>query len=187
KPFSTNDDLEVKRNEARRSQMSLDTLRTVAERLQLDMSGNKTDLIERITMHCPKATDKQGERSTPQAQTDEIELDDSPDYDLRTMLDEETSEQAKSKKRKGKQKEPVSSTTSSSSSDTEMGGYKRARKAPMEDSDIRNLLNEIKELRKDMNSVNSRVEETWAKTKIEEEWPEERFERSRDQHEYNLL
>ncbi|CAG8571569.1 18179_t:CDS:1, partial [Cetraspora pellucida] len=54
KPPITNEDLDFKRSEARRSQMTLETLRSVAEKLQLDITDSKTDLIERITTHCPR-------------------------------------------------------------------------------------------------------------------------------------
>ncbi|CAG8562934.1 1665_t:CDS:2, partial [Cetraspora pellucida] len=44
---------------ARRSQMSLDTLRQLAEQLNLDTSGNKTDLVERITLSCASTMPQQ--------------------------------------------------------------------------------------------------------------------------------
>ncbi|CAG8650052.1 13297_t:CDS:2, partial [Racocetra fulgida] len=97
----TNDDLEAKRSEARHSQMTIDTLRIVAERLQLDTSGSKTDLIERISTCCPKQRSQQEEGPALQNRT--------------------------------------------------------------------------------------QMTKTEVRAKIEEEWTEEHFERSRDQHEYNLL
>ncbi|CAG8490965.1 11008_t:CDS:2 [Cetraspora pellucida] len=167
-----------KRSEARCSQMTLETLRSVAEKLQLDITGSKTDLIERITTHCPRKRNIQEGESIMQAQiqTDKPELNDTSvnmflddDQDLSDMMEEEIGVQPRGKKKKGKHVDLNSTRTSPSSSDTEIVERKKAHQTQVELSDIKNLITEIKELRKDMIS------------------PEERFERSRDQHEYNLL
>ncbi|CAG8446307.1 12586_t:CDS:1 [Cetraspora pellucida] len=190
------EDLESKRSEARRSQMTADTLRSVAEMVQLDTTGSKTDLIERISTHCPNRRSQQEERSNSQTQTqiDEMRLDNSltnmfqdDDQDFSDAMEEEIGAQSKRKKRKVNHRDPDSEKTSPSSSDMEIVRHKRARQTQIRDSEIRSLLTEIRELRKDMICVNTKVEKTRTKVKIEDEWPEEHFGRSKDQHEYNLL
>ncbi|CAG8663620.1 11199_t:CDS:2, partial [Cetraspora pellucida] len=168
RPLLINADLKFKRSEVRHSQMILDTLRSVAEKLEIDTTGSKTDLINRITTHCPKRRNPQEEESTTQTQmqADEMDLDTSS---VNTFLDED--------------QDLKSTKASTSSSDIEILEPKKAHQMQVKASDIKSLLTEIKELRKDMISINTRVEETQTKAKIEEEWPEEWFERSRDQHE----
>ncbi|CAG8591709.1 21151_t:CDS:2 [Cetraspora pellucida] len=153
------ENLESKRSEVRWSQMMADTLRSVAEMLQLDTTGSKTDLIERKSTHCPNRRSQQEERSTTQTQTqiDEMRLDNSltnmfqdDNQDFSDAMEEEIGSQSKGKKRKVNHKDPDSEKTSLSSSDMEIVRHKKA-------------------------------------LKIEDEWSEERFRRSRDQHEYNLL
>ncbi|CAG8733207.1 14399_t:CDS:2, partial [Cetraspora pellucida] len=52
---------------------------------------------------------------------------------------------------------------------------------------IRNLLTEIKELRKSIININTKVEKTYAKAKFNDKWPDKCFDKDRDQYEYNIL
>ncbi|CAG8608588.1 8326_t:CDS:1, partial [Cetraspora pellucida] len=64
---------------------------------------------------------------------------------------------------------------------------KRIKKEFRDTADIKALLQEIKHLREDVNSISERVEVSSLRSKIHKNWPDVKFKRARDQFEYNAL
>ncbi|CAG8758524.1 12858_t:CDS:2, partial [Racocetra fulgida] len=161
-----------KRQEVRRSQMSLDTLRTIAEQLNLETSGNKTDLVKRITLNCTRNMPQQ---SVPSSSTVNVYQEDVDNDTLATEYFRSDNQQ---------QRGNSFTESSSDQSDVETITRKKQKTKP---SEMVAFLTELKKLRKDMNNMNMRVEETRTKSKIDDEWPEQNFEKQRDQHEYDTI
>lgn len=64
---------------------------------------------------------------------------------------------------------------------------KRAKRVSKDAADIKALLKEIKHLREDVNHITERVEVSNMRSEINKNWPVVKFERARDQFEYNAL
>ncbi|CAG8668810.1 22658_t:CDS:2 [Gigaspora rosea] len=64
---------------------------------------------------------------------------------------------------------------------------KRAKRVSKDAAGIKALLKEIKHLREDVNHITERVEVSNMRSEINKNWPVVKFERARDQFEYNAL
>ncbi|RIB25293.1 hypothetical protein C2G38_2166287 [Gigaspora rosea] len=64
---------------------------------------------------------------------------------------------------------------------------KRAKRVSKDAADIKVLFKEIKHLREDVNHITERVEVSNMRLEINKNWPVVKFERARDQFEYNAL
>ncbi|CAG8788574.1 12712_t:CDS:1, partial [Acaulospora morrowiae] len=66
-------------------------------------------------------------------------------------------------------------------------GAKRLKTKESDTNELKVLLKEIKYLRNDIKNVEEKVETTNIKTTIRDTWPDRKFEKLRDQHEYDTL
>ncbi|CAG8698779.1 8758_t:CDS:2, partial [Acaulospora morrowiae] len=73
------------------------------------------------------------------------------------------------------------------SSNSTRNSAKRLKTKEGDTNELKVLLKEIKYLRKDIKNVEKKVETTNIKTTIRDTWPDRKFEKLRDQHEYNTL
>jgi hypothetical protein len=116
----------------------------------------------------------------------EVITDDDNDDDLDEMRSVKMTSKT-TQKRKKPALHNDSSTDLSNNDDDGKRNRKKRKHAKKEVPGLKALLKEMKEIKKNVVKVNTRVEETQAKVKIEDDWPEKHFKNPRDQHEYDAL
>ncbi|CAG8614978.1 18326_t:CDS:1, partial [Acaulospora morrowiae] len=160
-------------NDVRKSNMSLEELRNLCQLLNLDSGGSKPNLIDglrKISTGSDLSLRESCER-----------MDTGNSDDLQTMLQEcenSTSEPSC----ESDNDENVKTSSNSTRSST-----KRLKTKEGDTNELKVLLKEIKYLRNDIKNVEEKVETTNIKTTIRDTWPDRKFEKLRDQHEYDTL
>ncbi|CAG8463413.1 13701_t:CDS:2 [Cetraspora pellucida] len=169
------DEIESHRSDVCRSHMFVETLKNLCARLNLSTEGNKADLIERLTC------------------VDDLTQ---PPLDLLSGSEENIGSgvfvgtHCEEENQKDSLFEETPFFDTSPRPVVEESHVKKTKKVEKESKDVtvmKALLREIKYLREDVNMISERVEASNMRAEIHKNWPEVKFERSRDQFEYNAL
>ncbi|CAG8799987.1 24180_t:CDS:2, partial [Cetraspora pellucida] len=171
------DEAEACRSDVCRSHMSVETLKNLCSQLNLSTEGNKADLIERLTCVGDMTQLLLGHLRESGENIEGGVFEDTQDEDEAMqgdMFQEECPSFDRSLQPLGEEESRVKRT-------------KKAGKEFKDTSDIKTLLREIKHLREDVNIISGRIESSKVRAEIHKNWPDIKFERSRDQFEYNVL
>ncbi|CAG8516528.1 17148_t:CDS:2 [Cetraspora pellucida] len=154
--------------------MSVEALKNFCTQLNLSTEGNKADLIECLI--CASGLPQEEQNSLEGNIEDKL---------FENIQDEEDANH----KDAFCCRSPTFSTSPKLTSDVEAckKRSKRIKREFRDTADIKALLQKIKHLREDVNSISERVKVSSLRSEIHRNWPDVKFERARDQFEYNAL